>query len=59
MSDMDDRELEALFALFRDMESDRIERKASDSDRNKIRQAICAFAHDLPFAKDLPVGNYQ
>lgn len=34
--------------LFRDLESDRVERKASDSDRNKIRQAVCAFANDLP-----------
>lgn len=42
---MDDRELES---LFRDLESDRVERKASDSDRNKIRQAVCAFANDLP-----------
>ncbi|MEB3886012.1 ATP-binding protein [Lyngbya sp. CCY1209] len=42
---MDDGELEQ---LFRDLESDRVERKASDSDRNKIRQAICAFANDLP-----------
>lgn len=42
---MDDQELEA---LFRDVESDRVERKASDSDRNKIRQAVCAFANDLP-----------
>ena len=31
-----------------DLESDRVERKASDSDRNKIRQAVCAFANDLP-----------
>lgn len=42
---MDDQELEA---LFRDLEPDRVERKASDSDRNKIRQAVCAFANDLP-----------
>lgn len=42
---MDDQELEA---LLNDLESDRVERKASDSDRNKIRQAICAFANDLP-----------
>lgn len=45
MMSMDDQELEA---LFRDLESDRVERKASDSDRNKIRQAVCAFANDLP-----------
>ena len=42
---MDNRELEL---LFRNLESDRVERKASDSDRNKIRQAVCAFANDLP-----------
>lgn len=42
---MNDRELEELFD---DLESDRTERKASDSDRNKIRQAVCAFANDLP-----------
>ena len=38
----------ALTELLLDMESDRVERKASDSDRNKIRQAVCAFANDLP-----------
>jgi ATP-dependent DNA helicase RecG len=38
----------ALTKLLLDMESDRVERKASDSDRNKIRQAVCAFANDLP-----------
>jgi ATP-dependent DNA helicase RecG len=37
-----------LAALLDDLESDRIERKAADSDREKIRQAICAFANDLP-----------
>ena len=42
---MDDQALEQ---LFRDLESDRVERKASDTDRNKIRQAVCAFANDLP-----------
>lgn len=42
---MDDRELEI---LLNDLESDRVERKASDSDRDKICQAICAFANDLP-----------
>lgn len=34
--------------LFKDMESDRVERKPSVSDPNSIRQAICAFANDLP-----------
>jgi ATP-dependent DNA helicase RecG len=42
---MDDQEL---LTLLNDLESDRVERKASDSDRNKIRQAVCAFANDLP-----------
>jgi ATP-dependent DNA helicase RecG len=39
-----DAELEALI----DTESDRVERKRSLSDRDRIRQAICAFANDLP-----------
>ncbi|GAB4476498.1 MAG: ATP-binding protein [Elainellaceae cyanobacterium] len=42
---MDDQELTALLG---DLESDRVERKASISDGQKIRQAICAFANDLP-----------
>ncbi len=37
-----------LAALLEDLESDRIERKESTSDGKKIRQAICAFANDLP-----------
>ncbi|MGC1375736.1 MAG: ATP-binding protein [Anaerolineales bacterium] len=37
-----------LLRLFRDMESDRVERKASLSDQDKGYQAICAFANDLP-----------
>jgi len=45
---MEDRELQTLRS---DLESDRVERKASASERDKIRQAICAFANDLP--------NYQ
>ncbi|MGK7932289.1 MAG: helix-turn-helix domain-containing protein [Microcystaceae cyanobacterium] len=45
---MDDFELET---LLNDLESDRVERKASASDRGKIREKICAFANDLP--------NYQ
>jgi len=39
---------EEIEALFRDPESDRVERKASISDPEKIRQALCAFANDLP-----------
>lgn len=42
---MEDRELEELLL---DLESDRVERKASSSDRERIRQTICAFANDLP-----------
>ena len=42
---MTDHELEA---LLNDLESDRTERKESVSDGDKIRQAICAFANDLP-----------
>jgi ATP-dependent DNA helicase RecG len=41
---MDDQELAI---LLEDLESDRIERKASTADGKKIRQAICAFANDL------------
>jgi len=42
---MTDGELENLLA---DLESDRTERKESLTDGDKIRQAICAFANDLP-----------
>ncbi|MEQ8387067.1 MAG: ATP-binding protein [Coleofasciculus sp. A1-SPW-01] len=42
---MNDQELAI---LLNDLESDRVERKASIADRNIIRQAICAFANDLP-----------
>ncbi|MBE7451578.1 MAG: putative DNA binding domain-containing protein [Kofleriaceae bacterium] len=43
---MDDQELERL-AL--DLESDRVERKAiAGSHLDQIRQAVCAFANDLP-----------
>ncbi len=37
-----------LLKLFRDVESDRVERKESLSDPSKAYQAICAFANDLP-----------
>jgi len=40
-----DAELEALLL---DLESDRAERKASLSDKDRLCQAICAFANDLP-----------
>jgi len=43
---MDNRELTILLT---DLESDRVERKASlSSDRDRICEAICAFANDLP-----------
>lgn len=42
---MEDHELESLLV---DLESDRVERKESISEKNKIRQAICAFANDMP-----------
>lgn len=45
---MDDSELEALLL---DLESDRVERKSSltaGDNKEKICQAICAFANDLP-----------
>jgi ATP-dependent DNA helicase RecG len=42
---MTDQELEA---LLRDLESDRTERKASLADKDRICEAICAFANDLP-----------
>ena len=38
-----------LFELLNDLESDRVERKSTwKSSREKIREAICAFANDLP-----------
>ncbi|MGH8909126.1 MAG: ATP-binding protein [Egibacteraceae bacterium] len=42
---MDDEELAQLLA---DMESDRVERKASPADKDKICEAVCAFENDLP-----------
>lgn len=42
---MEDRELESLLV---DLESDRVERKSSISDRTSLSEAICAFANDLP-----------
>jgi ATP-dependent DNA helicase RecG len=42
---MQDAELECLLS---DLESDRVERKASAADPDKIRQATRAFANDLP-----------
>jgi ATP-dependent DNA helicase RecG len=40
-----DQELEH---IARDIESDRVERKEALSDRDKVAQAVCAFANDLP-----------
>ena len=42
---MNDAELAALIT---GPESERVERKQSMSDGEKIREAICAFANDLP-----------
>lgn len=42
---MNDEELEV---VLNDLESDRVERKASISDKGKLCEAICAFANDLP-----------
>ena len=45
MSPLDQRDLDRLRI---DLESDRVERKASAADANKLRRNICAFANDLP-----------
>ncbi|MFZ2535316.1 helix-turn-helix domain-containing protein, partial [Methanothrix sp.] len=42
---MDKQELESMLI---DLESDLVERKASLRDPDRIRQAICAYANDLP-----------
>src|SRR3984885_10318127 len=42
---MENAELEALLS---DLEADRVERKASLANTDRIREAICAFANDLP-----------
>jgi predicted HTH transcriptional regulator len=41
-------EPQELRLMLKDLESDLIERKASLSDPDRIRQAICTFANDLP-----------
>ena len=38
---------EQLEILFKDLESDRVERKASISDKKALQETICAFANDL------------
>jgi ATP-dependent DNA helicase RecG len=35
-------------ALIRDLETDRVERKASYSDSDSVKQAVCSYANDLP-----------
>lgn len=45
MSPLTDEQLEQ---LARDLESDRVERKEAVTDRDKLAQAVCAFANDLP-----------
>jgi ATP-dependent DNA helicase RecG len=45
MMPLTDNELEG---LLQEIESDRVERKASAVDRSRIRRTICAFANDLP-----------
>lgn len=42
---MTDDELEK---LLHELESDRVERKASIADGGKLREAVCAFANDMP-----------
>src|ERR1700756_3858918 len=42
---LDEKEIER---LFRNAESDRVERKESVSSPDRIKEAICAFANDLP-----------
>lgn len=39
---------EELLGLLKDLEADRTERKESISDKDRICEAICAFANDLP-----------
>lgn len=40
--------IEELEAMLDDIESDRVERTRSSNDSDKFRQAVCAFANDLP-----------
>jgi ATP-dependent DNA helicase RecG len=39
---------EELLRLATDLESDRVERKQAFTDKDKVAQAVCAFANDLP-----------
>jgi len=43
--------LEELLELLNDLESYRVERTVSTTDTDKFRQAICAFANDMPDSK--------
>jgi predicted HTH transcriptional regulator len=53
-------EPQELRLMLKDLESDLIERKASLSDPDRIRQAICAFANDHPFLPaDGAIGSHQ
>src|SRR3984957_5433422 len=45
VSPIEDQELER---IARDIESDRVERKEAFTDRDRVAQAVCAFANDLP-----------
>jgi len=45
MPPITDEELER---IARDLESDRVERKEAFTERDKLAQAVCAFANDLP-----------
>jgi ATP-dependent DNA helicase RecG len=45
MSPVTDEELRR---VSRELESERVERKAAFSDRDKVAEAVCAFANDLP-----------
>ena len=37
-----------LIALLTDLESDRVERKESAANSDRLSEAICAFANDMP-----------
>ena len=39
---------EKLLELLRDVESSRVERTKSTTDKDKFGEAVCAFANDMP-----------
>lgn len=41
-------EADEIYPLVRDLESERVERNASLSHADRVRQAVCAYANDLP-----------